>query len=170
MHLAEPARTYCAQCACSLNEAWSAEHQTIAFVDMPLGLLSAASRAKLLPVAAKRKGNVNRLLNPHWASARDLGWKLWDRDGRLWELHNEKVGRDRVEALYSDPAVPVAIAQETRGLEWIEPEQRRSRWKVELERRTFDPTWTWESKRSLPFSVLEFKSDGDVLLLFYDSD
>lgn len=121
-------------------------------------------------MTAKRKGNVNRLLNPHWGSARDAGWKLWDRDGRLWELHAEDVGRDRVEALYCDPAVPVAIAQETRGLEWLEPNERPARWKSELERRAFDPTWSWDTHRSLPVSALEFNSNGDRLLLFYDAD
>ena len=54
-------------------------------------------------MTAKRKGNVNRLLDPRWASAREAGWKLWDRDGRLWGLHAENLDRMRVSILFYDP-------------------------------------------------------------------
>lgn len=121
-------------------------------------------------MTAKRKENVDRLLDPRWASARDVGWKLWDRDGRLWELHAESLDRERVSTLLHAPGVQVAIAQATRGLDWIEPEDRPTRWKQELESRCFDPAWTWEAKRSLPLSAKELASKGDRLLLFHDDD
>jgi hypothetical protein len=116
-----------------------------------------------------QKGNVNRLLDPRWGSARNAGWKLWDRDGRLWEPVAEDLDRERTEVLFGDPTVPVAIAQESRGLEWIAPEKRRACW-GELESRAFDPSWTWETKRLLPLSAVEFVSKGDRLLLFVDND
>lgn len=121
-------------------------------------------------MTAKRKGNVNRLLDPRWASARDAGWKLWDRDGRLWEPLAEILERKRVSTLFHDPGVQVAIAQESRGLDWIEPKDRPMRWTAEIESRVFDPAWTWETKRSLPLSAKEFESRGDRLLLFHDAD
>ncbi len=72
--------------------------------------------------------------------------------------------------LLHDPNVPVALAEGAAGLTWIEPVDRSARWKAELESRTFDPDWTWETKRSLPLSALEFRSNDERLLLFHDGE
>jgi hypothetical protein len=118
----------------------------------------------------KGRGNVNRLLNPNWASAKNAGWKLWDRQGHLWEPCAFELERPRVEELFFDPHVQVAVAEHTQAPTWVEPSDRRLRWKQEVGRRAFDPKWTWKTEGTLPLTAIEFASGDQRLLLFYDAD
>ena len=116
---------------------------------------------------AGRRRSVNRLLNPGWGNT-DM-WKLWDRRGREWSLHTRDLDESRTVDLYFDRDVQVAVNEHAAGLAWVEPADRSERWRRELQSRAFDPDWDAE-RGDLPFEVLEFRSDGDRLLLFYDHD
>jgi hypothetical protein len=118
----------------------------------------------------KKRGNVNRLLDPRWVNHTGE-WQLWDRDGRLWRLDAEELMREEAEPHYFDPAVPVAVAEGAAGLSWVEPEFRQREW-LELRKRAFDPSWRppRAAPGALPFKVMRFVSEDQVLLLFHDHD
>lgn len=79
------------------------------------------------------------------------------------------IPKERLEALYFDPDVPVAVAEHTAAMTWIEPPDRRARWKSEVERRAFG-TWSWKSDGSKAFRALEFHREGRTLVVLYDED
>lgn len=120
---------------------------------------------------SKKRGNVNRLLNPHWGRG-GAEWRLWDRSGQLWTLAEKQLNREHTHRLFHDPGVAVAIAEGAAGMAWVEPSARRKRWK-EIEARTFGSGWQPPSDApgTQPFEAMRFANDnGDSLVLFYDYD
>jgi len=122
-------------------------------------------------MAARKRRNVSRLLDPRWGNVGGE-MRLFDRAGREWTLANEQLDVETARRLYQDPDVPVAVAEGGGGPTWIDPPDRPRRWADDLQARTFDASWKppHDAPGALPFEALEFGSDGDRLLLFFDAD
>lgn len=100
-------------------------------------------------------------------------WRVWDEDGRTHHCVDRDVHRTRVESLYFDPNLAVAISEGARmDLTWVGRRERVQTWVDLIEPRTYDPKWKPPSgaRGSRPFHAIEFSRLDVPLLVFHDFD
>lgn len=102
-----------------------------------------------------------------------LDWRVWDSEGRTHHCVDQEVCRTRVESLYFDPNIDVAISAGAKmDLTWVNRRQRAANWVDLIEPRTYDANWKPPSDApgSLPFLAIEFSRLDVPLLVFHDFD